>query len=85
MSDWSFTNRVMPHPNLLQTFRSYKIEYSLTQSKMLLAARCTLNLYECVLSTSNADFRLYEFLKNSRTKLFTWLSSRQCLTKTKSP
>jgi hypothetical protein len=29
-------------------------------------ARCTLNLYECVLSTSNADFRLYEFLKNSR-------------------
>ena len=66
MSDWSFTNRVMPHPNLLQTFRSYKIEYSLTQSKMLLAARCTLNLYECVLSTSNADFRLYEFLKNSR-------------------
>ena len=69
MSDWSFTNRVMPHPNLLQTFRSYKIEYSLTQSKMLLAARCTLNLYECVLSTSNADFRLYEFLKNSRTKL----------------
>jgi hypothetical protein len=74
MSDWSFTNRVMPHPNLLQTFRSYKIEYSLTQSKMLLAARCTLNLYECVLSTSNADFRLYEFLKNSRTKLITWLS-----------
>ena len=66
MSDWSFTNRVMPHPNLLQTFRSYKIEYSLTQSKMLLMARCTRNLYECVLSTSNADFRLYEFLKNSR-------------------
>jgi hypothetical protein len=68
MSDWSFTNRVMPHPNLLQTLRSYKIEYSLTQSKMLLVARCTLNLYECVLSTSNADFRLYEFLKNSRIK-----------------
>jgi hypothetical protein len=33
---------------------------------MLLAARCALNLYECALSTSNADFRLYEFLKNSR-------------------
>jgi len=65
MSDWSFTNRVMPHSNLLQTLRLYKIEYSLTQSKMLLMARCTLNLYECVLSTSNADFRLYEFLKNS--------------------
>ena len=43
-----------------------KIEYSLTQSKMLLMARCTPNLYECVLSISNADFRLYEFLKNSR-------------------
>ena len=31
-------------------------------------ARCTPNLYECVLSISNADFRLYEFLKNSRIK-----------------
>jgi hypothetical protein len=68
MSDWSFTNRVMPHPNLLKTLRFYKIEYSLTQSKMLPVARCTPNLYECVLSTSNADFRLYEFLKNSRIK-----------------
>jgi hypothetical protein len=45
-----------------------KIEYSLTQSKMLLVARCAPNLYECALSTSNADFRLYEFLKNSRSK-----------------
>jgi len=44
-----------------------KIEYSLTQSKiLLLAARSALNLYECAVSTSNADFRLYEFLKNSR-------------------
>ena len=64
MSDWSFTNRVMPHSNCKTTF--HKIEYLLTQSKMLLMARCTLNLYECVLSISNADFRLYEFLKNSR-------------------
>jgi hypothetical protein len=35
---------------------------------MLLMARCTPNLYEYVLSISNADFRLYEFLKNSRIK-----------------
>jgi hypothetical protein len=34
--------------------------------KLLLAARSALNLYECAVSTSNADFRLYEFLKNSR-------------------
>ena len=33
---------------------------------MLLMARSALNLYECAVSTSNADFRLYEFLKNSR-------------------
>ena len=33
---------------------------------MLLVARSALNLYECAVSTSNADFRLYEFLKNSR-------------------
>ena len=64
MSDWSFTNRVMPHPILLK-LSFHKIEYSLTQSKMLLMARCALNLYECALSISNADFRLYEFLKNS--------------------
>jgi hypothetical protein len=38
-----------------------KIEYSLTQSKMLLAARYTQNLYECVLSTSNADFDSMNF------------------------
>jgi len=34
--------------------------------KLLLVARSALNLYECAVSTSNADFRLYEFLKNSR-------------------
>jgi hypothetical protein len=71
MFDWSFTNRVMPHSNLLQTLRSFKIEYSLTQSKLLLMARCIPNLYECMLSISNADFRLYEFLKNSRIKSLT--------------
>ena len=68
--------RIQIHTN----FRPCNIEYSLTQSKMLLAARCALNLYECALSTSNADFRLYEFLKNSRSRPCPEVKQRCCPT-----
>jgi len=59
--------------HILEEYSSLLNKNCLSQSfirfdaiKLLLMARSALNLYECAVSTSNADFRLYEFLKNSR-------------------
>jgi hypothetical protein len=54
------------YSSLVNKIAYRKVSFVLTQSNMLLVARSALNLYECAVSTSNADFRLYEFLKNSR-------------------
>ena len=38
-----------------------KVKFVLTQSKMLLAARSVLNLYECTVSANNSDFDSMNF------------------------
>jgi len=42
-------------------FQTQSLIFVLTQSKLSLAARFALNLYECAISASNADFNSMNF------------------------